>query len=73
MKNYTSGSVVAIMSLTILLSGCNQGSKVTERNNASIINDIDGVFTPIGVALLTVTWQSLKAANANPVKSLRYE
>jgi putative ABC transport system permease protein len=25
------------------------------------------------VALLTVTWQSLKAANVNPVKSLRYE
>ncbi len=25
------------------------------------------------VALLTVTWQSLKAANANPIKSLRYE
>jgi putative ABC transport system permease protein len=27
----------------------------------------------IAVALLTITWQSLKAANANPVKSLRYE
>jgi putative ABC transport system permease protein len=27
----------------------------------------------IGVALLTVTWQSLKAATANPIKSLRYE
>jgi putative ABC transport system permease protein len=25
------------------------------------------------VALLTVTWQALNAANANPVKSLRYE
>jgi putative ABC transport system permease protein len=25
------------------------------------------------VALFTVTWQSLKAANANPIKSLRYE
>jgi putative ABC transport system permease protein len=25
------------------------------------------------VALATVTWQSLKAANANPIKSLRYE
>lgn len=25
------------------------------------------------VALVTVTWQSLKAANANPVKALRYE
>jgi putative ABC transport system permease protein len=25
------------------------------------------------IALLTVTWQSLKAANANPVKALRYE
>lgn len=25
------------------------------------------------VALLTVTWQALKAANANPIKSLRYE
>jgi putative ABC transport system permease protein len=27
----------------------------------------------IGIALLTVTWQSLRAANANPVKVLRYE
>lgn len=27
----------------------------------------------IGIALLTVTWQSWKAAKANPVKSLRYE
>ena len=27
----------------------------------------------IGVALVTVTWQSLKAAYANPVKALRYE
>lgn len=26
-----------------------------------------------GIALLTVTWQSLRAANANPVKALRYE
>ena len=25
------------------------------------------------IALLTVTWQSLRAANANPVKALRYE
>ncbi len=25
------------------------------------------------IALLTITWQSLKAANANPIKSLRYE
>ena len=33
---------------------------------------IAAVFA-IGVALLTVTWQSLRAANANPVKSLRYE
>jgi hypothetical protein len=44
MKNYTSGSVAAIMSLTIYLSACNQGSKVTEQNKASIINDIDGVY-----------------------------
>ncbi|MEX2233942.1 MAG: ABC transporter permease [Cyclobacteriaceae bacterium] len=27
----------------------------------------------IGIALATVTWQSLKAAYANPVKALRYE
>ena len=27
----------------------------------------------VGIALLTVTWQSWKAASANPVKSLRYE
>ena len=27
----------------------------------------------ISVALLTVTWQSWRAASANPVKSLRYE
>ncbi|MEX2234306.1 MAG: ABC transporter permease [Cyclobacteriaceae bacterium] len=27
----------------------------------------------LGIALLTVTWQSLRAANANPVKALRYE
>ena len=27
----------------------------------------------VGVALLTVTWQSLKAASTNPIKSLRYE
>ena len=44
MKNYTLGSVAAIMSLTILLSACNQGSKVTEGNKASITNDIDGVY-----------------------------
>ena len=33
---------------------------------------IAAVFA-IGVALITVTWQSLRAANANPIKSLRYE
>jgi len=27
----------------------------------------------VSMALLTVTWQSLKAASANPIKSLRYE
>ncbi|NIO79308.1 MAG: hypothetical protein GTN68_01965, partial [Candidatus Aminicenantes bacterium] len=27
----------------------------------------------LAVALITVGWQSLKAATANPVKSLRYE
>ena len=30
-------------------------------------------LSAIGVALLTVTGQSLKAANANPIRSLRYE
>ena len=45
MKYYASGSVVAIMGLTILLSACNQGSKVMKNcNKASIINDIDGVY-----------------------------
>ena len=34
---------------------------------------IIAAVSAIGVALLTVTWQSLKAANANPIKSLRYE
>jgi putative ABC transport system permease protein len=27
----------------------------------------------MGIALLTVTWHALKAANANPIKALRYE
>ena len=44
MKNYTTGLVAAIMSLTILLSACNQESKVTEPNTASVNNDIDGVY-----------------------------
>jgi putative ABC transport system permease protein len=34
---------------------------------------IIAAVSAIGVALLTVTWQSLKAANANAIKSLRYE
>jgi len=34
---------------------------------------IIAAVSAIGVALLTVTWQSLRAANANPIKSLRYE
>ena len=34
---------------------------------------IIAAVSAIGAALLTVTWQSLRAANANPVKSLRYE
>lgn len=34
---------------------------------------IIGSGVAFAVALFTVTWQSLKAANANPVKSLRYE
>ncbi len=32
-----------------------------------------GALLAVSVALVTVTWQSLKAACANPVKSLRYE
>ena len=44
MKNCTFGLVVAIISIAILLSACNQESKVTERNNVSVINDIDGVY-----------------------------
>ena len=34
---------------------------------------IIAAVSAFGVALLTVTWQSLRAANANPIKSLRYE
>ena len=30
-------------------------------------------FLALCVSLLTVTWQSLKAATANPIKVLRYE
>ena len=28
---------------------------------------------PLGIALLTVSWQSLRAATRNPVEALRYE
>ena len=30
-------------------------------------------FLALCISLLTVTWQSLKAASANPIKALRYE
>jgi len=44
MKNYTPGSLVVTMSLIILLSACNQGSKVTERNKASVGKANDEMF-----------------------------
>ena len=44
MKNYASASVVGIMSLTILLSACNEGSKLTERNKASVLKSNDEMF-----------------------------
>ena len=34
---------------------------------------IIAVTLSITIALITITWQSLKAASANPVMSLRYE
>lgn len=45
MKNYTAGSLVVTMSLTILLSACNQESKVTERNKASVVKANNEMFT----------------------------
>jgi putative ABC transport system permease protein len=30
-------------------------------------------FLTLGVALVTVSWQSLKAATSNPIEALRYE
>jgi predicted ester cyclase len=44
MKNYTPGVVVSIMSLTVLLAACNQGSKVSERNKASVVKSNDEMF-----------------------------
>jgi putative ABC transport system permease protein len=34
---------------------------------------IAAAFVATSIALLTITWQSVKAARANPIKSLRYE
>ena len=44
MKNYTLGVAVSIMSLTVLLAACNQGSKVRERNKASVVKSNDEMF-----------------------------
>jgi putative ABC transport system permease protein len=34
---------------------------------------IIAVLIAVGIALLTITWQALKTARANPVEALRYE
>jgi len=41
--------------------------------DAGILNFVFAGLIALGVALITLSWHTLKAANANPIKSLRYE
>ncbi|MCF7910898.1 MAG: ABC transporter permease [Candidatus Cloacimonetes bacterium] len=43
------------------------------RVNAGIMNFIYSGLIALGVALLTLSWHTIKAAAANPIKSIRYE
>jgi len=43
------------------------------RIDAGILNFIYAGLIALGVALITLSWHTLKAANANPIRSLRYE
>ena len=48
-------------------------SRFAYRMELSVDIFVIAAAIAFAVALLTVTWQSLKAANANPIKALRYE
>lgn len=43
------------------------------RIQISIWTFVLGLFTAIGITVITVSWQSWKAATQNPVEALRYE